>query len=383
MSGKILHVVPGLDPRAGGVVAAVNGLAHAMNQAGLSVEIAAPFRKNEDDSLAKQLKASGIRITQVGPVVSPLGWHAKLKRSIHEAVQRADVVHIHAVWEEVQHQAARACQDTRKPYIISPHGMLDPWSLSQSATRKKLYRKWRLDKNLNKATRIHCCSQIESELIKPLGYSPPHLVEPNGLDLSEFYPLPDVGGFRKRYPQIGNKKIILFLSRLHYKKGIDLLIQAFAKSTTEGCILVLAGPCDDAYREKLQGIINTIGINPDRIIFAGMQHGQERIEAYVDADFFILPSHQENFGIVVAESLAAGTPVVISDKVNIWPQIKEAGVGLICKTEIPSITEAINQMVHQTERPSKERCQSMAQQQYDWREIAKRWIGHLEEIACG
>lgn len=378
---NILHVISSLDARAGGPPAALRGLALAQKIHGLGISVATTHRADQEAAFEEELKDAGITIHSVGPVHSKLGTHPNLRRTLAKAISETDILHIHGIWEDIQHKAAVEARKQGRPYIISPHGMLDPWSLNQRAMKKKLYLAWRMRRDLNCADGIHCCSRIERDLIRPLELKPPTIVEPNGLDLNEFNPLPEPGRFRSRYPEIAGRRIVLFLSRLHYKKGLDLLIPAFAQAEVPDTVLVLAGPCEASYRQKLDRIAKEANIK-DNILFAGMQHGPERIEAFVDANIFALPSYQENFGIVVTESLASGTPVLISDQVNIWPDIDDAGVGLICETNITSITNTLKSALANEPIASSDRCREVAANHYDWRMIAKRWSETLEKVAA-
>src|SRR5262249_48936832 len=158
-----------------------------------------------------------------------------------EMVRQADVVHIHALWEEVQHRAARTAWQRGKPYLIRPCGMLDPWSLAQGRLRKALYLRWRLRTNLNRAAALHFPSQPERALTRPLRLRVPALVEPNGISLEEFADLPARGKFRSGHNIPADGPLILFMSRIHPKKGLDLLVPAFAQLKVPGAILVLAG----------------------------------------------------------------------------------------------------------------------------------------------
>ena len=129
--------------------------------------------------------------------------------------------------------------------------------------------------------------------------APPAVVVPNGLSLEEFQQLPQRGGFRAKHPQVKDKPIVLFLSRVHYKKGLDLLIPAFAQAKlTADAMLVIAGPVAQGFMPQLEALVREHGI-ADRTVFTGMLRGRDRIEAMVDADLFVLPSRQENFGIVI------------------------------------------------------------------------------------
>src|SRR5437588_595545 len=145
---RILHVCSGIDPRAGGPPAVVLGLARAQARCGLEVSVLSTFQKGADLSLADALGAGGVTVRLVGPALTPLLWHPRLKRAVSEAVGNADIVHVHALWEEAQHQAAAVSRRLSVPYIMTPHGMLDPYSLAQSATRKRLYLRWRLRRDL-------------------------------------------------------------------------------------------------------------------------------------------------------------------------------------------------------------------------------------------
>ena len=152
-----------------------------------------------------------------------------------EQLARAnDVVHIHGVWEEVQHRAARACQRLGVPYVMTPHGMLDPWSLAQGTLKKKLYIALRMRRNFNRAGAIHFTTATERDLVRPLGFSPPTIVEPIGVDFTEFDPLPPRGAFRAAHPELADRLAVIILGRLHRKKGFDLLIPAFARSAGRG-----------------------------------------------------------------------------------------------------------------------------------------------------
>jgi glycosyltransferase involved in cell wall biosynthesis len=141
---RVLHITAGLDPRAGGPVSTLEGLASALANVGLEIEIVAPWRRHVDWSVAERLEARGVTVTPVGPVVGPTDWHPALQRVLRQSVPQADVLHIHGLWEEIQHRAARLARQHQKPYIIRPHGMLDPWSLQQKALKKRLYMALRL-----------------------------------------------------------------------------------------------------------------------------------------------------------------------------------------------------------------------------------------------
>jgi glycosyltransferase involved in cell wall biosynthesis len=378
---RILHVAPTIDPVQGGPVSVLAGLAPAQVQAGLDVSLLATWRQGESVALADRLKATGVNVTLIGPATGPLRRHPLLASDVADAVARADVVHVHALWEEVQHQAARAAWRAGVPYVLTPHGMLDPWSLSQSRWKKKLYLAWRLRRNLSEAAALHFTTQTEADLVTPLRLGPPSLIETLGLDLAEFEVLPPKGTFRSRHPAVGNRPILLFLGRLHHKKGLELLIPAFADAALGDAMLVIAGPDSDGYRERLEAQIAARRLT-DRVLFTGMLHGVDRIAAFVDADLFVLPSYQENFGIAVVEALAAGTPVVVSDQVNIWQDVAGASVGSVVKTDAHALATELRRWMADDglRKAAADRARPFVWHRYDWRQIAARWINHYKGL---
>jgi glycosyltransferase involved in cell wall biosynthesis len=374
---NVLHVISSLDQRSGGPPVALAGLAKTQAELGLNVAILATWVKGSDLSAAARLRERGVQVALVGPALRPLLWHWRLSAATRSAVVSADVVHIHGVWEEAQHRAARVCQALGKPYLIRPCGMLDPWQLKQKALKKRLYLRLRLLQNLNRASALHFTSQPECEGCRPLHLTAPAIIEPNGVDLDECRDLPPKGTFRAKHAEVASRPLVLFLSRLHPKKGLELLIPAFAQAQTGEARLVIAGPDADGYRAKLEDLVRQHGL-AERALFTGMLHGRDRLEALADADLFVLPSYQENFGIAVVESLATGTPVLISDQVNIHAEISAAGVGGVVPTQVEPLARELTHWLsdHDLRRAAATRARDFVWQRYDWRQIAQRWTAH-------
>ncbi|MCC7145468.1 MAG: glycosyltransferase [Phycisphaeraceae bacterium] len=377
----VLHVISGLDPRLGGPSRAMVGLLEAQIACGLSVSLLTTWTAAMNDlSLAHRLRQAGVTVRTVGPIRQPLGRHPELKPAVEELVRQADVVHIHALWESVQHFAARTAAQHHKPYLYRPCGMLDPWSLAQRRWAKKLLLAWRVRRDLNAAVALHFTTDMERDLAAPLGLRAPALVEPNGLDLREFEHPPAPAAFRRRFPALGDDPYLIFLSRLHRKKGLELLLPAFARLDHSRLKLVLAGPDEEAYQPRLTDLAQSLGVQ-DRVIFTGMLQGPERVAALADASLFVLPSYQENFGIAVVEALAAGTPVVITDQVAIHPSINQAHVGGVCPTAVEPLADALKQWLDRkhSDRPLAEQCRQFVRARYDWQMIARRWLNHYQQ----
>lgn len=378
---RILHVISSLDPRDGGTTTLLDALARAQKGAGLDISVVSNFAAGFDDVVVRRLRDSGIPVELIGPNKHFLAWHPQIAPTLRRLVPTADVVHIHALWEEIQHRAARVAHAAGRPYVFTPHGMLDPWSLRQSRLKKQVYLALRLRRDLNQASAIHYSDEAERDLVAPLKLRPRAFVLRHLLDLSEFEQLPPRGSFRRECGVPDNKLLLLFLSRLHPKKGLDLLLPAFASLRRDDVYLVLAGPGPQDYVQALRARADDLGI-ASRMIFSGMMAGARRIAAFVDADLFVLPSYQENFGLVVIESLAAGTPVVISDQVNIHRQISTAEVGEVVGMNVPELAGALGHWLGNANlrAAAAERAKRFVAEQYDARAIAQQWVAFYASL---
>lgn len=380
---KVLHVITGLDARAGGPAIALRGLGSAQKDAGLDVSIVSVYAEGADSAPAQDLRENGIDVVRIGPAKPPLMSHPHIRTMLRSMVPNSDVVHIHGLWEDVQHYAARYARQVGVPYIIRPCGMLDPWSLDNSRWKKKLYMAWRLRANLDRAAAIHYTTEAERAGAATLNIPAPSIVEPNGLDLSEFEHLPSRGSFRQHHPAIDGRKMVLFLGRVHPKKGLHLLIPAFARTKSTDAVLVIVGPSEPEYHATLTRLIAEHRLG-DRVLLLDILRGQRRIEAMVDADLFILPSRQENFGIAVVEALAAGCPVVVSEHVDLWPEICAAGVGDVVKLELDQIAAGIDRwlMDNSLRRQAAAQAPAFVRDRYDWKPIARHWVDHYDRLCA-
>jgi glycosyltransferase involved in cell wall biosynthesis len=380
---RVLHVISELDSRAGGPAVALKGLATAQAAAGLGVTVVSTFRDAErPPDTAAALTAAGVEVKLIGAAHGPLRRHADIIPTVDHAARDADIVHIHTLWEEVQHQAARAALRHRRPYLIRPCGMLTPWSLAQSKWRKRAYLVWRLRRTLARAAALHFTTRAEQEeTAEALRLPTASITEPNGVDLSEFVDLPSRGGFRSRYPAIGDRPLIAFLGRVHPGKGVEYLIPALARMKQADAMLLVIGPDSEGFQAQMQAEAQSLGV-ANRVVFAGMLRGPERVAALVDADLFSLPSDHENFGIAVVEALAAGKPVVISDRVGIAQEIRAAGVGAVVRREADELAAELSRWIGDPalRESAAARTRPFVWEQYDWAKIARRWADHYQRL---
>ncbi len=294
-----------------------------------------------------------------------------LARALAKAIPAADVVHIHSLYLFHVWAAARLCARHRVPYLLRPHGTLDPYIWRRHRWRKKPLELLFQNRVIRGAAAIHYTAAEEMRLARPFVFGTPGVVIPNGLDLADYADLPPPGRFRARHPELAGRRIVLFLGRLNFKKGLDLLVPAFAKALTAqpDLHLVVAGP-DDGMRAKMDAWIRQAGI-VDRVTFTGMLAHGPKLEAFRDALMFVLPSYSENFGIAVAEAMACGVPVAISDKVNIWREVVEADAGLVGPTTVEAVADQIVRIAaHPDPEALGARGRRLVETKFAWDKIA-------------
>ncbi|MBI3506773.1 MAG: glycosyltransferase [Proteobacteria bacterium] len=295
-----------------------------------------------------------------------------LAHALDEAIPQADIVHIHSLYLFHVWYAARVCRRHGVPYILRPHGTLDPFLWKRHRVRKKLLELAFQDRVIAGAAALHYTAEEEMRLAAPYVHGAKGVVVPNGLDMAEFAILPPKGAFIAAHPELAGTKPVLFLSRINFKKGLDVLIPAFAKAlAAEPALrLVIAGP-DDGYKATAEGFARDAGV-ADRIVWTGMLAGEAKRAAFVDCALFALPSWSENFGIAIVEAMACGAPVVISDRVNIWREIAGAGAGLVSPPETDSVAAHILLLAADTNRAARmgSAGRKLVESRYDWGRIA-------------
>ncbi len=249
--------------------------------------------------------------------------------------EQHDVLHLHCVWSMANAQLAKAAQQVGLPYVISTHGMLDIWSMKQNGLAKRAYLALRGKKLLEDAAFVHAAARAEAEQTHQWFPQGRQFTVPYIVDLSPYANLPGPELARGQFPAIADTSIptLLFLSRLHYKKGVEHLLRASKILGERGVPhrVALAGPGDERYVQSLKDLAQQLGI-ADRVHFVGMVRGDVRTSLYQAADLFVLPTSQENFGIVLLESLCCETPVLTTKGVDIWRELLESNAATIVET---------------------------------------------------
>jgi glycosyltransferase involved in cell wall biosynthesis len=292
-----------------------------------------------------------------------------LARWLDTHVTDYDVVHIHAVFSHACLAAASACQRHRVPYIVRPLGSLDPWSLRQKSFKKQAM--WRLGghKMLRQAAAIHYTTRAEQRLAEtPLGLSR-GVVIPLGVNQQAYATTANVAAFRAHHPGLEEHPYVVVLGRLHPKKGLELLIDAFAQAAPDNWRLVVAGEGDPTYTSELKRLADQR--TPGRVLFVGWVEGEEKVAALQGAALLALPSHSENFGLVVVEALACGVPVLVSPHVNLADDVQAVGAGWVVPLHPAALAQGLAEALGRPEE--RERRGAAGRQlaaQFTWPSVA-------------
>lgn len=335
---KILHVISSTNPAGGGPIEGVKQQYNSLKELGVTVEIACCDAPGSPWLVSNSLP----KTYALGPSRFGYAYTKKLLPWLRANVSEYDAVIINGIWQYHSFATRQALAGSKVPYFVFTHGMLDPWfkrTFPLKHLKKWLYWPWGEYGVLRDAKAVIFTCEEERVLARQSFwlYSANEVVTAYGTSSPPDDEAALSQKFFSQYPDLKDKRIILFLSRIHEKKGCDLLIEAFAliAAQDEKLHLLMAGPDQTGWTSTLNELATKLGI-AHRITWTGMLQGDAKWGAYYAAEVFCLPSHQENFGIVVAEALACGKPVLISDKVNIWREIEADDAGFVGQDNIES-----------------------------------------------
>lgn len=376
--GRWIEAVPHLDPSLGGISAMVPQLGSRLALAeNLAIDVAAFCEESQGASLHKtpELALSHWPAGRSAWFRSPA-----LRSRFQSLVKQADGVHIHGLWEGGTSVAAYTARSLDKPYILSAHGMLDPWAISKKALKKRLYAALVERANLDGAACLHALTMSEAEDYWRFGSRRPIAVIPNGVDLPQTV---DTALFLEHYPELQGKRIILFLGRIHFKKGLDLLVQAWSRlaASFPDAVLVLAGPDSQNSRASLETLIADRGLGA-RVVFTGMLGPRMKWSALASAQCFVLPSYSEGFSVAILEAMGMGLPVVITEQCHL-PEVRHAEAGWVIQADALQLSAALEDMLQNSASANAEignRGRRLVHQQFSWAVVARqmadlyRWV---------
>jgi len=346
---RVLRVIDSMDPQSGGPCQGIRNSVKAMQKHGVENEVVCLDSPN-----SPFISKDSFKIYALGPHHSP--WHhsPKLISWLEKNIQKYDAVIVHGLWLFSSYAVEKSMRGKHSPpWFVMPHGMLDPYFQKSKERRIKAIRNsvyWRIfeKKVINRSNGILFTTQEELLLARETfpGYRPKK-------ELNVGYGIqnpPDqtpemTEAFYKAAPQVKDRAFILFLGRIHPKKGVDNLVRAFSEVEMEGLSLVIAGPgVETEFGEELKAYVSKMKME-GKIFFPGMLEGASKWGAFYESQVFILPSHQENFGIAVAEALACKKPVLISDRVNIWREISANKCGYVRPDTLEGTKELLEDWV--------------------------------------
>lgn len=339
---KLLRVIGGMDPASGGPCQGIRNSVAALERLGVANEVLCM-----EDPGASYIGQDNFPVHAMGRGKGPWQYNGKLMKWLQANVSRFDAVIVHGLWLHHGYVTRKAVKESRQRglagplgYHVMPHGMLDPWFQKFSVRPVKAIRNWLSWKLIesrivNEALSVLFTSEEECRVARSTfrPYRPKEKVVGYGVASPPPFRLSMYDAFWERCPAVAGRPYLLFLSRVHAKKGVDLLVQAYVELAArfeDMPNLVIAGPCaEETYLKKLKDISKVMREGIGRVHFVDMLKGDAKWGAFFGCEAFILPSHQENFGIAVVEALACGKPVLISDQVNIWKEISDQGAAYV------------------------------------------------------
>ncbi|MBR1889256.1 MAG: glycosyltransferase [Alloprevotella sp.] len=356
---RILHFITSIDKSAGGPSRSVPLLAKGQALAGLDITLMVVRSDNmnvkllEDANISVHFLERGYSKKEVTHFIETGGF---------------DLIQIQSLWDLRYHQVARIAQRLHIPYIITPRGMLDPWCLRRKALKKQLALAIYQKADLNKARCIYAATEIEARHIGAMGINTPRAVVPNGLE-TDSYPC------RVEKKQV--KKQVLFLSRVHMQKGVELLIEAWkniAQEFADWQLLIVGNGTSD-YIQHLNEIVKEAGL-ADKICILPPAYDQDKIRLYQESAVFVLPSYSESFGMAVAEAMSCGVPVITTDGTP-WEMLNKTATGWCIPLSVQSLENTLREALSKSSDELFEmgqRAANLVRRQFDFREVAGRTV---------
>jgi glycosyltransferase involved in cell wall biosynthesis len=394
---KVLCVIPSYLPafQYGGPIASMHGLNTTLVKKGVDVTVySTNAGLDKEVPVNREVNVDGVKVTYFAftkffEFMGATGWQFSLPmtRALKRNLKAFDIVYIVAIWNYPTAAAAHYCRKYKKPYIISPRGLLYPYTTGKKSWKKLPYYYLVAKRDLKCASAIHYTTEDEAEQCHSrLGLKNKPIIIPNGIDLAEFSNLPEPESLSNKYPVLKDKKVILFLSRINWKKGLNILSKAYGRLARErdDVHLLIVGNDEGGYEKKVKAWFKDEGVF-DRVTFTGILTGGEKLEAYAGSDIFVLPSYSENFGMVVIEAMACGLAVIISNRVGVHREVERSKAGLVIR---PDSGELYNAMANLLDGRGnflrmKERAKRLVEERFSIEKIVDKMIEVFGEIIDG
>ncbi|MCS4116180.1 glycosyltransferase [Salinibacter ruber] len=368
MSLTVIHVLASTRADHGGTSRSVPALCGALDTEGVQVHLVTAIPADPAPDEEPILPGGDVHVHRIEErtrlqrtLRSPLGFYRRLWSVVEDV--RPDVIHDHGAWLPSNVVAAWVARRAGVPLVVASRGMVTAWSLSHQAQKKRAA--WHLYQKhvFRQASLFHATAPAEVEDLRALGMTQPIAVVPNGVEIPDTLPNGEPTDDRRA----------LFLSRIHPKKGLPMLLDAWADLRPEGWMLELVGPSENGHRAELEAQATELGLDGE-VVFSGPVDDTDKWHKYAAADLFVLPTHSENFGIVVAEALAAEVPVLTTTGTP-WQELEAHECGWWVAPAPEAIRDALATALRQSD-PTRtamgRRGRALVQSTYTWRAVGER-----------
>ena len=383
---RILHVIADLERARGGPAHVAVELAELMARRGHRVSVIATDRGLPPEYRDPDGRARHAARIEAYPIARPRFWGTSwaMRRRLAAVIPETDIVHLHSLYLFHDWVTGAYCRRFGVPYIVRPHGTLDPFLYRRHRWRKAVMERLFQNAVLRRAAGLHYTTEEEQRISEPQALNPRAWVVPIGIELGALSAPAPRERLRERYPAIGSRKVVLFFGRLNFKKGLDTTIAAFATiaRARDDVFLLLAGP-DGGQRAAAEQWVTEAGIG-DRTLFTGMVTGAEKALVLAGSDIFVLPSLSENFGLSVVEAAACSLPVVISDRINLCGDIAAADAGLVGPPTVEAFAGHLRFLLDNPDTAAAmgRRGAALARDHYNWDALGERYEAMYREAAA-
>ncbi|HEY9693368.1 MAG TPA: glycosyltransferase [Oculatellaceae cyanobacterium] len=386
---KVLHIIPSVAPVRGGPSQAVLAMVKSLREQGIDAEIATTNDNGADllnvplHQLIEYQKVPVQFFPRFSPAISAVrefAFSGDLTQWLWQHIDDYQLLHIHAIFSYASTMAMAIARLKHIPYIVRPIGQLCEWSLQQSAQKKQIYLNLIEHANIDHSQALHFTSEQEKQETSQLCFKAPNFILPLGLSVPAQLPSARQK-LRKLLKIADNQPVILFMSRLHPKKGLNYLIPALAKLTNLPFTFVLAGSGDTEYETEIDSLLQSTGMQ-QHTYRCGFVSGEMKQLLLQGADIFALTSHSENFGIAVLEALAAGLPVIVTPGVALASVIKKHQLGYVTELDEDKIASAIQSLLSDQNvvKQMSDRARQLILEEYTWEQIAGKLIAVYSAI---